>query len=360
MSGNVKAQIIHGVVHDIRLSEPVVYVDNQARGRSGHMSHAMAEVEPGKLIDFNSNCSGIRGQGHSAFGWIEYRYSTDGGENFGELYELPYAKKEFVDGMNTVSVEKAVVCPNGTLIAFCHRNTTFREISCEPFDIPAYVRSFDGGKTWTEAKFLSEYAGRMYDAMYWNDAVYVLEFCNDADVIFTGTRPEDLYRLYKSDDNGETFYELSVVGFPSTKDLGYGNMTVSPEGNLIVYAYNIEDEVNLSYAVSADGGKTWCETGKSYVANRIRNPQVGILDGQYILHGRAGAKGFVLYTSADGIHWDEGTMLDTEKGGCYYSNNIVLDNPHKPGKKRMLVQYSESYELARVNIMHMMIETIEE
>ena len=41
----------------VLLEEPTLYVDNESRFRSGHMSHAMAEFGDGKFIDFNSNCS---------------------------------------------------------------------------------------------------------------------------------------------------------------------------------------------------------------------------------------------------------------------------------------------------------------
>ncbi|MBQ3140925.1 MAG: hypothetical protein IJC25_03065 [Clostridia bacterium] len=37
------------------VEEPTVFVDNKARRRSGHMTHALAEFAPGCFIDFNSN-----------------------------------------------------------------------------------------------------------------------------------------------------------------------------------------------------------------------------------------------------------------------------------------------------------------
>lgn len=355
----VREQNIKGIVHDIHLSEPVVYVDNRARKRSGHMTHAMLEVD-GKLMDFNSNCSNIRCDGHSAFGFVEYRFSEDGGDTFGDINVLPFSWETMMGGRNTISVEKAVACDDGTIVAFCLRNTTKAEVCCDPLDEPAWVRSLDGGKTWTEEQYFP-YKGRIYDALYKDGSVYMLQFCNDGSVDFCGNRPQHLYRLYKSDDNGATFYEQSVVGFLSTFGLGYGNMIFNKEGHLIVYAYNVNDEVNMSYAISSDNGATWYETGKSHVAKKIRNPQVGVLDDQFILHGRGGGADFVLYTSADGIHWDEGHYLNEvpAPGGHYYSNNITLDNPHKPGKKRMLVQYSEYYgDKSCVDVMHMWIESV--
>jgi hypothetical protein len=96
--------------YNIVYTDPEIYVDNESRGRSGHMSHAMVEFAPNKIIDFNSNCSPVRCDGHSAFGWIEYRISVDGGKTFGAINELPYSKEAFLDGVFTVSVEKAVGC----------------------------------------------------------------------------------------------------------------------------------------------------------------------------------------------------------------------------------------------------------
>jgi len=103
----------------------------------------------------------------------------------------------------------------------------------------------------------------------------------------------------------------------------YGNMIFTTEGKLIVYAYSLKDECNMAYAISEDNGLTWSEIGKSHVVNKIRNPQVNILDGQYILHGRTSADyGFVIYTSKYGINWDNGTVLNSTGVSCYYSNNI--------------------------------------
>ena len=65
--------------YSLKLSEPTVYVDNESRGRSGHMTHAMAQFEKDSFIDFNSNCSAIRYGGHFPYGWVEYRISKDSG-----------------------------------------------------------------------------------------------------------------------------------------------------------------------------------------------------------------------------------------------------------------------------------------
>ena len=96
--------------------------------------------------------------------------------------------------------------------------------------------------------------------------------------------------------------------------------------------------------------------------------QVGILDGQYILHGRAGENeagsgAFVFYTSADGILWDGGKILVDGRPACFYSNNLTIRCPD--GKERMLVQYSENYNdpqpgvwTAQCNTMHLWLESL--
>lgn len=284
------------------------------------------------------------------YGWVEYRISHDAGQTWEEVRELPYAKQAFLDGLFTISVEKAVGCADGTIVAFCLRNAIS---GCEPWRTPTYVRSLDSGMTWTEAQELCEYRGRIYDAIVCDDCMYVLLFCNDAEVTFTGNKPEHVYRLYRSDDYGASFSEVSVIPFDAY-GRGYGSLLLRLDGSLIVYAYHIHDETHMDYAISDDMGKTWREFGKCLVRQRIRNPQTALIEGSYLLHGRAGEKGFVFYTSQDGIAWDEGYIFEAEKQSCYYSNNLVLNDP--AGGKRLLVQFSQSYSGASVNVMHLWIK----
>jgi hypothetical protein len=67
-----------------------------------------------------------------------------------------------------------------------------------------------------------------------------------------------------------------------------------------------------------------------------------------------------MYTSADGIDWDEGVSLDTTKPSCYYSNNIIVREEGQP--ERMLIQFSELYRLhledACVNVMHAWLTSV--
>ena len=72
------------------------------------MSHAMTMTKSGKLICFNSNCSPVRLDGHTPYGWVEYRFSEDNGKTFSDFNRLEYSWQAIMDGKFTVSVEKAV------------------------------------------------------------------------------------------------------------------------------------------------------------------------------------------------------------------------------------------------------------
>lgn len=336
--------------YELAISEPSVFIDNQSRLRSGHMSHAMAQFAPDRVIAFNSNCSAYLCNGHWPYGFIEYHISEDAGQSWGVTRELEYSKKALFDGLFTVSVEKAVAC-GGRIVAFCLRNKLG---GCEPWQTPTYLTSDDGGESWSEAREFAPYCGRIYDAAERDGKIYVLLHCNDAKVTFTGNDPSHVYRLYISEDRGESFRESCVVPIES-RDRGYGALQFRTDGSLVMYAYNVSDETHMDYAVSYDGGESFTETGKSYLAKKIRNPQTALIDGVYILHGRGGDRDFVLYSSRDGLSWDEGYYL-AHKVTCYYSENIALRDPD--GGDRLLVHYSDIYERCAVNVSSLWIKVI--
>ena len=202
--------------YTVCIDDAEIYVDNKSRNRSGHMSHAMAEFAPGKIIDFNSNCSALRTCGHQPYGWIEYRISEDCGKSYSDIYELAYSVKSFQDGIHSISVEKAVSTDDGTIVAFCLRNCAMDAGFCEPWSSPTLIKSCDGGKTWSEPIEWCPYAGRVYDARYYKGAIYVLIFCNEQ---HEGTLPEHQYRIYKSTDGGNSFaWFLSILwGVPTVQ-----------------------------------------------------------------------------------------------------------------------------------------------
>ena len=218
------------------------------------------------------------------------------------------------------------------------------------------VISRDGGKSWSEPYEMCSFKGRVYDACYHDGVIYALEFCNDGTGDFCGWKEEHLYRIFTSIDDGESFQELCVVPIP-TELRGYGAMLFDGEGNLNVYAYNRGDESKIDHVVSSDKGKSWGEATQCDVKSGLRNPQINYIDGVFVAHGRsAELKRFVLYTSRDGEIWDEGSTVRElpYQCACYYSNNLVLKG--RDGKNRMLIQFSESYDAERVNVMHMWLQ----
>ena len=334
-----------------------VFVDHQKNNRSGHLGHAMAQCKDGSLIAFYSNCSGVSGiefggAGHSMYGWVEYKRSFDRGLTWSEPKVLKYSYDSFLDGVYKIGCEKAVVCDDGTIVLFCLRSIGKY---FEPYATPVCLLSHDNGETWSEPISVSDERGRMYDAIYRNGRVYLLEFCNSTDKGFICAEEDKFYKIFASDDNGQSFYEYSTIPF-NTMGHAYGNMIFRSDGSLVFYAYNAKDEYNLTALESNDDGKTWGEPFKVPVKKIARNPQVGYVNGQYILHGRSEeGVNFVFYHSKDGINWDEGTIVNEGRiGGCYYSNNIPIKGAD--GKDRLLVQYSESYHRAQTNIMHAWIE----
>ncbi|MDO4618830.1 MAG: hypothetical protein Q4B31_04825 [Clostridia bacterium] len=134
--------------YSVYMDEAITYVDNKKRHRSGHMTHAMCEFQEGKFIDFNSSCSAVRAGGHTPYGYVEYRIGSDYGRSYFGTKILPFSYDTLMDALFTVSVEKAVACRDGSILAFCLRNTMVDEWCCEPWLTPYAVRSTDGGETW--------------------------------------------------------------------------------------------------------------------------------------------------------------------------------------------------------------------
>ncbi len=333
----------------LEFEEPVLYVDNEKRGRSGHMTHAMAEFAPNCFIDFNSNCTIHRIDGHTPYGFIEYRISRDGGNTYSDIQILDYSMKSLLDGVYAISVEKAVACDDGTIVAFCLRNNAIDVWSCLPWVTPTVVRSTDQGKTWSEPVECIPFSGRIYDAIYKDGVIYVLIFCNPNHL---GKDPEQhKYRVYKSFDNGVTFEEASVIPFDII-DRGYGSFVFDGENRLHAYTYYKTDETLIDHAVSDDFGLSWEIMEQCHVDKGVRNPQTAYIDGIFVMHGRSADEDkFVFYASLDGSVWSDAAIIaQTNPSGQYYSNNLILNDENG---NFLLVQYSEQYHGSKVNVKHL-------
>ena len=350
----MKQYVNYEITPDKIPNSGIPFVDHEKNGRSGHLSHALVEYKKGCVMAFYSNCSGTRNKyspGHNGFGWLEYRRSHDGGITWDDARVFPYSWDSFINQPFTVSCEKAVSTADNEIVALCIRNENPN--GWEPYLEPVVVRSEDGGETWSDATPLCDKKGRIYDAIVHDGVIYVLMLANND---FLAQKPEHRYYLYKSLDHGKTF-SLQGMLPGDTAGHAYGAMTLTDEGDLICYEYDNNDEYNLVYHISRDMGETWIESGQSYCKKRIRNPQVAKVRGGYLLHGRAGCNGnelpmhFVLYTSPDGIHWDDGIYLcEIEAMTAYYSNNLVMTQDD--GHERVLIQASVPYSKGRVNIAH--------
>lgn len=337
----------------------IMFADHESEHRSGHLSHALVEYAPGCVLAFYSDCSYDNCQGHNGYGWIDYRRSTDGARTWDAPCHLDYSLKVYNEGRFTVSCEKAVSVKENEIVLFCTRNTNPN--GWAPYYTPVWLKSCDGGKSWKEMGQLSEYCGRIFDAITVEGVIYVLHFCNSGEKSFDINSPEQTYRIYRSDDGGESFQLQGEFPNEDLQRRAYGAMEILPDGRLICYVYNYNDEFNLDTFISSDFGKTWDERGKAYFAKRIRNPQIAKVHGGYILHGRSGSItrdmpiDLVLYTSEDAIHWDEGRYIGhvdqyLDWSACaYYSNNLVLN---EGDRQRVLIQSSVSYYAGETNVAH--------
>jgi hypothetical protein len=237
------------------------------------------------------------------------------------------------------------------------------------FQVPTYISSADGGYSWSELAELGSNRGRVYDARYYNGEILVLHFRNDNEINFLGNKPEHVYELYVSRDGGKIFTKRSELPF-NTLWKSYGTMAMLESRSLIVYIYNRDVEDTMDYVISDDGGRTWSEPKIAEFRKRIRNPQMNVLDGCYFMHGRSGSYGeekgmghFVLYSSPDGLNWDDGVYLkmrEQGKGLGAYSNSIVVGSLNPRKQNRLLIQASHAYKEHMTNVYHWWIDTKEE
>jgi len=344
-------------------NDGILFANHQPQGRSGHMGHALVEYAPGKLLAFYPNCSAEdpRYQGHSGYGWMEYKRSLDGGESWSEPIIEPHSKALFdLHKGRTMMCEKAVCTESGRIVLFylvCDMITNGH--IWEPYFEPRTAYSDDGGESWSEDTLLIHEAGRVYDALYKDGIIYAL-FYSNAELPGIAHLQEHDYKLLVSEDNGLTFRERSILPFQSTINCLYGTMSFREDGSLIAYIYDATDEYNLKYVISEDAGFHWSVNRRAFFEKKIRNPQITLFDGVWFCHGRSGSFGentghFVLYTSPDGVHWDEGTvMCYATQGAGAYSNNLIV---HRPGnKERLIIQTSHAYLQNRTNTIMWLID----
>jgi hypothetical protein len=338
----------------------ILFVDHAKAGRSGHLGHALVEYAPGKILAFYPNCSDAN-SGHTGDGWMEYKRSEDGGRTWSAPTPLEYSKRVYESGQGrSVMCEKAICTTDGEILLFnleC-ANIAEKNFTWQPLAVPTFLRSSDSGTTWENAIPVGDEPGRIWDVLYHEGVIYVLELFNDSSIAWYGNLPEHHYSLYVSEDRGRTFARRSVLPFEIIQR-GYGALAMLPDTGLIAYVYNQTDEKHLDYVISYDAGWTWSAPETAYFAKQIRNPQIAAFKDLFVMHGRSGSKGedgipghLVLYTSRDGVHWDKGRYLQMRTAGAgAYSNNLLVHDPDGRSD-RLLIQASHAYEQSKTNIYH--------
>lgn len=336
-------------------NDGILFIDHSKTGRSGHLGHALVEYAPDKILAFYPNCSDDN-KGHSAVGWTEYKRSEDGGKTWSEQEILTYTKNLLGRKLSAFA-EKAVLTDQGDIVVFFLVCDISTDTIWSHFQKPTYVISSDQGRTWSEPLELGDKRGRVYDVRYHNGEILALNFANDNDINFLGNKREHVYELYVSRNSGRSFAKRSVLPF-DTMGRSYGTMGMLDTGELVVYIYNRNAERESDYVLSDDGGRTWSEPKTAHFAKKIRNPQLISMDGCYFLHGRSGSLGdekghMVLYSSRDGLSWDEGVYLRKREAGLgAYSNSVVVGSKDPNRPNRLLIQASHAYELNKTNVLH--------
>ncbi len=335
-------------------NQGIMFVDHARAGRSGHLGHALVEYAPGRILAFYANCSDFQ-KGHSGDGWMEFKRSEDGGRTWSEPAALEYSRQTYDQGVgHSVMCEKALRADDGAILLF---NLECRGKGWQPLAVPTCLRSTDCGSTWEPARPIGDEPARIWDAILHEACILVLELCNDSAVHWYGNLPDHRYALHVSQDNGLTFSRRSILPL-DVQGRGYGTMATLPDGRLIAYVYNIDDEKHLDYVTSDDGGCTWSSVQTAFMAKKIRNPQMAAFRDGFVLHGRSGNKGegrnhFVLYSSRDGENWDAGRYLRMgEAGAGAYSNNLIVRNPDTGLPEGLLIQASHAYEEHMTNVLH--------
>jgi hypothetical protein len=356
----------------------LLFVDQQKDNRSGHGGITLTECRNGDILAFYSVTWAENWGGHSVAGWSQYRRSTDGGLTWGEPVVFDYSKRMW-DGGDVFSalVFSVITAPDGTLIATLMRYANAR---WEKQQAPVYFLSDDHGHTWTGPREFDESATVHDISMTLNTS-----FVHNGQVflVFRGgtsnMSPGGPHTLWVSEDNGQSFRRRSVLPFHDADY--YWAAGALDDGRIIVYTYNAHHrrddrtaEQNIPYVLSTDEGHTWSEVRTSHFAKGIRNMQLSEKLGKwYFMHGRSGSYqrdlvgddpgpgNFVLYSSEDGIHWDEGILLmsrlQTPGGGDCYSANEIIGKYDPEMPQRLLIHADISYAGARTNMHHWWVTT---
>lgn len=341
-------------------NEGILFKDHQSDGRSGHGGNCLAQCKNGYVVSFYSNVSGDIWNGHSVGGWSEYRISKDYGITWSEPRIFEYSLEAWQgDAMYSALVFGLLAAPDGALVAIVARFADEKWVKKLP---PVYFLSHDQGETWNgpyefDSKATVEDIALTFDAAFIHGDRSFIVFMGGAANMCPGP-----YYLYGSSDSGRSWQKISEL--PFHRENYYVTAGVLADGEIVVYSYPYRsdggtDEHNLHVTISRDQGLSWEPVRTVFFAKKLRNPQLSeSLNGMYFMHGRSGSHGegkgrFVLYSSPDGLCWDEGIVLHGMLTcSDAYSANTVVVGDEGTSKVRLLIQSSISYEseTAKVNV----------
>jgi BNR repeat-like domain len=353
----------------------VLFVDRHAEGYSGHGNNSITECQNGDIVAFYSmtGTGADHWNGHGSGGWSEYRRSTDGGLTWSQRTVFDYSKRVWEgDEVYSALVYSLVTAPNGTLIATVIR---YANQKWEKQRTPVYLLSDDHGHTW-KGPYEFDESATVDDISYTMNTSFVHD--GEVFIVFRGgtanMTPGGPQTLWVSGDNGKSFSRRSFLPFDN--DTYYWAAGALDHGQIIVYTYDAHlrpddktAEQNIPYVISTDGGRTWSDIQTAHFAKGIRNMQLsGKLGEWYFIQGRSGSNprdpvgddpgpnNFVLYSSPDGIHWDEGIVLMSRlqtpgSGDCYSANEVI--GKYDPATPERLLTHSDvSYAGGRTTNMH--------
>ena len=271
--------------------EESIFANLQETDRSSHLGHALVEYEPSKILAFYPDCSAVS-KDHCG-------HSGDGWMKYKRSFDGGKTWTEAKDEPHSKALYEESNHSESFMIEKAIITDTGRIVlfylHCDLFREghlwEPYLPPFYAYSDDNGESYSSLKKFTGYTGRIW-DARY-----KDG-VIYVYIQEGEFtahsnspYHLYVSEDNGETFTLRSTVGFDSCKDCFYGNIYFLPDGRLIAYSYDETDERNLKYVISEDNGFTWGENRRMFFKKRIRNPQVAFFDGLYFMHGRSGSLG---------------------------------------------------------------------
>lgn len=316
-------------VGDKIFGDIVSNIEQDQPGRNSHGGPVCLEYPNGDIAAFCTSASG-----HNTDGWSEYALSTDGGQSWTMYHRFPYSYEAYQQDSSQIWVEAGLVTPGGTAVLFINhfRREDSRRI------LTGFMTSTDNGKSWSAFQQMPDgYTGYPCATAVSHDASYVLFDGNDS-----------FHRLFVSRDDGQTWEDQGKL--PLVPAVWYGALCLMADGRLLAGGYLSANENIFTYCISRNRGKTWSKPRTTFMAKKIRDPELAYLDGTYYLHGRSGhsgpgAKAFVLYQSKDGEKWDEGVYINTDyRHPDGYSSNCIIHKYDKTQPEALMVLYSICYQ----------------